>query len=163
MTWASAAWAALGYSAPARELTEGGGEQPSLPVVLPGRIHRALLGMRRRVMPLVMASANGTSTKVTLLRRQLVADTLDPLNVRAVIAGEQVNGVMTGPSANNLESGLMATQDHEVLLAAQDLASPPTVQDGVQVNGVTYDVVGVQPFPAAPVVVAYKLMLKRAA
>lgn len=136
-------------------------EGDSSPPIMVGRLARVLAFMRDRVVPSVMRSLN--TSQITVIRRNKVSISDDPLGVRWVEAAQTIYAVISGPTAESLERGLLDISDYEVLIPANTLGTSLTDKDALQIGGVYHDVVAIQGYPKVPAPVAYKYCCKRAA
>lgn len=117
--------------------------------------------MRQKVWPAIMDSAN--LTQIQVIYKSQSIDPSDVLNVTTVENSFDVYGTITGAQAKNIERGLIIASDYECLVAADDLITVPTAKrDGIRMDGVTYDIIGVLPCPQVPPAVGYRFFLRRA-
>lgn len=138
---------------------------PSTPTVegeqILGRLASVLSLLRTKVIPRVFNSLN--TSQITVLHRTLSRVSDDPLGKQFVVVAETIYAVVSGPTTESLQRGLLDVSDYEVLIPAHTLDSPLTEEDAIRIDGLDYDIVGIQGHPKIPSPVAYRYWCKRIA
>ncbi len=132
-------------------------EQP----IIAKRLARALQTLRERIIPRVWNSLN--LSMVNVIHRSEANISGDPLGKRNVETSEEIYVVVGGPTAEMLEKGLLTVDDYECIIPTFTLNARLTEEDAIEIDGIYYDIVGVQDLPKIPDPVAYRYQLKRVA
>ena len=132
-------------------------EQP----IIAKRLARALQTIRERIIPRVWNSLN--LSMINVIHRSTANIAGDPLGKRTVETKEAIYVVIGGPTAEMLEKGLLTVDDYECIIPTFTLNSKLTEEDAIEIDGIYYDIVGVQDLPKVPDPVAHRYQLKRVA
>ena len=133
-------------------------EQP----IIAKRLARALQTLRERIIPRVWNSLNLSMVNV-IHRSEANISGSNGLGKRTVETSEAIYVVIGGPTAEMLEKGLLTVDDYECIIPCFTLNARLTEEDAIEIDGIYYDIVGVQDLPKVPEPVAYRYQLKRTA
>lgn len=124
-----------------------------------GRLASVLSFLREKVVPRVLNSLN--TSQITVIHRSEASVAGDPLGKQYISVEETIYAVVSGPTTETLARGLLDVSDYEVLISAHTLDSPLTEEDTIRIDGLDYDIVGIQSYPKMPGAVAHRYWCKR--
>jgi len=122
-----------------------------------GKLARVMRKLREKTLPFVVRSIN--LSRITVVNRSRVGDPDDPLASRYSTCDAQIYAAVSEPTPEIMAQQWRATPKYEVLIPAVFLTYPLDENDGVTLDGTTYDIVGLQTFPHTPPAVAYRYVL----
>ena len=132
---------------------------PAYPGDVPhmGKLARVLRKLREKTIPLVIRSMN--MAEITVVYRSRVGKPEDPLGSRFSTSSLDLYAAVSGPTEETMAQAWKVTPMYDVLIPAVFLTYPLDENDGVTLDGTTYDVIGIQAYPQTPPPVAYRYIL----